>query len=165
MKNPTSNNIFKIRDTNGEYHLVEQEDLLTAAQLCIAQQLASGEALGSANTAKRYFQIQLGSLEHEAFHAIWLDSQHRVIKCSELFRGTIDSAIIYPREVVKDALACNAAAVIFGHNHPSGLAKPSEADKHITKRLKEALALVDIRLLDHLVVGENIESFAESGLL
>ena len=165
MKNLNSNKPCKIRDTNGEYHSVEPDELLSVAQQCIRQLLTNGEALDSAKSAKQYFQLQLGALEREAFHAIWLDSQHRVIALSEIARGTIDSASIYPREVVKESLACNAAAVIFGHNHPSGLATPSESDKHITKRLQDALALVDVRVLDHLVVGENIASFAEMGLL
>jgi len=95
-------------------------------------------------------------------NALWLDSQHQVLK---LFRGTVDGASVYPREVIKEGLACNAAAVIFAHNHPSGVTEPSQADVQITKRLQEALALVDIRLLDHLVVGSNVTSMAERGLI
>ena len=131
MKNLNSNKSCTIRDTNGDYHLVEPEELLSAAQQCIRQQLNNGEALDSAKTAKRYFQLQLGALEHEAFHAIWLDSQHRVITLSEISRGTIDSASIYPREVVKEALACKAAAVIFGHNHPSGAPRSAYVESNL----------------------------------
>jgi DNA repair protein RadC len=97
---------------------------------------------------------------------LFLDNRNRVIECVEMFRGTIDGATVHPREVVKEALGRNAAAVIFAHNHPSGVAEPSQADELITRRLKEALSLVDIRVLDHLVVGGNVvTSFAEQGLL
>ena len=98
-------------------------------------------------------------------NALWLDSQHQVLKSQELFRGTLDGASVYPREVIKEGLACNAAAIIFAHNHPSGVTEPSQADVQITKRLQEALQLVDIRLLDHLVVGSSVTSMAEQGLI
>ncbi|HGP3147634.1 TPA: JAB domain-containing protein, partial [Pseudomonas aeruginosa] len=102
----------------------------------------------------------------EVFAALFLDSQHRLLEYVELFRGTIDAAAVYPREVVKEALRVNAAAVIFSHNHPSGNPEPSQADKVLTQRLKEALALVDVRTLDHIIVGgEATASFAEQGLL
>ncbi|HAS8160916.1 TPA: DNA repair protein RadC, partial [Vibrio vulnificus] len=103
--------------------------------------------------------------EREVFAVMFLDNQHRLIAFEELFFGTIDSASVYPREVLKAALKINAAALIFAHNHPSGDATPSQADKQITQRLKEALALVDIRVLDHIVVGDSAISFAERGLL
>jgi DNA repair protein RadC len=104
---------------------------------------------------------------HEVFACLLLDNRHRVIAFRELFRGTIDGASVYPREVIKTALANNAAAVIFAHNHPSGLSEPSEADRLITLRLKQALDLIDIRVLDHFIVGDgdNAYSFAENGLL
>ena len=104
-------------------------------------------------------------LEHERFCAIWLDNRHRVIRFDELSRGTIDGASVYPREVVKAALSVNAAACIFAHNHPSGISEPSQADERITRRLRDALALVDIRVLDHIVIGQTSVSFAERGLL
>lgn len=103
---------------------------------------------------KDAIQIRLAGLEHEVFACLFLDNKHRVIKFEEMFRGTIDSASVYPREVVKATLACNAAAVIFAHNHPSGSSEPSEADKCITQRLKQALGLIDIQVLDHFVVGD-----------
>ena len=110
--------------------------------------------------------MQRRDLPHEGFCGVFLDNRHRVIALEELFRGTIDGASVHPREVVKRALAKNAAAVILAHNHPSGIAEPSQADELITRRLKEALALVDIRVLDHLVIGDGVcESFAERGLL
>jgi DNA repair protein RadC len=105
-------------------------------------------------------------LEHERFCCLFLDNRHRVLRFEELFRGTIDGTSVYPREVVKEALRVNAAAVILAHNHPSGVAEPSQADERITHRLKAALALVDIRLLDHLVVGDGrIVSLASRGLV
>jgi DNA repair protein RadC len=104
---------------------------------------------------------------HEVFGCLWLDNQHRVLEFEELFHGTIDGASVYPREVVRAALRLNAAAVIFAHNHPSGVAEPSEADRMITQRLKQALNLIDIRVLDHFIVGDGDQaySFAEHGLL
>ena len=118
-------------------------------------------------TGRRHaFGIPSASFEHEVFAALFLDSQHRLIEYVELFRGTIDQASVYPREVVKEALRLNAAAVVFSHNHPSGSPEPSQADRVLTQRLKEALALVDVRTLDHIVVGGAVTtSFAECGLL
>jgi DNA repair protein RadC len=105
-------------------------------------------------------------LDHELFGCLFLDNRHRVLEFSELFRGTIDGTSVYPREVVKEALKLNAAAVILAHNHPSGVAEPSQADERITRRLKAALELVDIRLLDHLIVGDGgTTSLAARGLL
>lgn len=122
--------------------------------------------VNSSDSVKRFCQLQIASLEHEVFCVLFLDSQHRLISFSEMFRGTIDGASVYPREVAKEALKHNAAAVILTHNHPSGMAKPSQADQEITKRLSEALALLDIRVLDHIVVSPiETLSFAERGLL
>ena len=105
-------------------------------------------------------------LDHEVFCCLYLDNRHRVLRFDQLFRGTIDGTSVYPREVVKEALAVNAAAVILAHNHPSGVAEPSQADERITKRLKSALELVDIRLLDHLIIGDGeATSLASRGLL
>jgi DNA repair protein RadC len=109
--------------------------------------------------------LHLGPLEHEVFACLFLDNRHRVIEYQELFRGTIDGASVHPREVVREAMRTNAAAVIFAHNHPSGVAEPSQSDLRITQRLKDALALVDVRVLDHFIVGSGIVSFAERGLL
>lgn len=108
---------------------------------------------------------RLLGLEHEEFHVLYLDNQHGLICAEKAFQGTIDASAVYPREIVKRALANNAAAVIFAHNHPSGVARPSEGDKRITTRLQEALALVDIRVLDHLIIGRDSFSFAGAGLL
>ena len=128
--------------------------------------MMTGSALSNPRATREFLRSRLRDLPHEVFCCVYLDNRHRVIAFKELFRGTIDGASVHPREVVKEALARNAAAVILVHNHPSGLAEPSQADELITRRLKEALGLVDIRVLDHLVVGDGgCESFAERGLL
>ena len=125
-----------------------------------------GAALTSPQTARQFLILELAGLEHEVFGVFFLDNQHRVIKFEELFQGTIDSASVYPREVVKAALLSNAAAVIFTHNHPSGVADPSDADRRITERLVAALELTEVRVLDHIIVGgDDTYSFAEHGLL
>jgi DNA repair protein RadC len=139
--------------------------VIDEAKRRLAARLEGLNALTSPALAKDAIQLYLAEQEHEVFACLFLDNQHRVIKFEELFRGTIDGASVYPREVVKAALACNAAAVMFAHNHPSGVAEPSEADKFITQRLKQAFGLIDIRVLDHFVVGDVIYSFAEHGLL
>ena len=115
--------------------------------------------------SKNYVKLQLAERPYEVFACLFLDSRHRVIAFEELFRGTIDGCSVHPREVVKTALAHNAAAVILAHNHPSGNAEPSQADKRITERLRDALSLIDVRILDHLVVGQEVVSFAERGLV
>lgn len=140
--------------------------VLEMARRHLQEQLARGDALTSPDLTRRYLASQLRVHDFEIFACLWLDNQHRVIRFEELFRGTIDGASVYPREVVKKALVLNAAAVIFAHNHPSGVAEPSEADKHITQKLKQALNLVDIRVLDHFIVGDgDAFSFAEHGLI
>ena len=107
----------------------------------------------------------LSDSEHEIFAVLFLDNRHQVIDYQEMFRGTVDGTSVYPREVVKEALARNAAAVLLVHNHPSGIAEPSSADQAITRRLKSALDLVDIRVIDHLIVGQTVTSMASRGLL
>jgi DNA repair protein RadC len=128
--------------------------------------MSAGCALSNPRATREFLRMRLRDLAHEVFCCLYLDNRNRVIGFEQLFRGTIDGANVHPREVVKEALARNASAVIIAHNHPSGVAEPSQADELITRRLKEALALVDIRLLDHLVIGDDAcESFAERGLL
>ena len=132
----------------------------------LAEEMQHRDVLSSPQAVRDYLRVALARLEHEVFMALFLDAQHRVIAAEELFRGTLTQTSVYPREVVKRALAHNAAAVILAHNHPSGVAEPSQADELITGRLREALALVDIRVLDHIVVGDGAcVSFAERGLL
>lgn len=128
--------------------------------------LDRGETLLNPAKTRRFLKSRLRGYQQEVFACLFLDNQHRVIKFEELFKGTIDGASVYPREVVKKALALNAAAVILAHNHPSGLAEPSQADLRITEKLKSALLLVDIRVLDHMIIGDGeVMSFAESGIL
>ncbi len=121
----------------------------------LAADLARGEAMSDPSAAGRYFSQRLRSFPHEVFAALFLDSRHRALAFEELFRGTIDGAEVHPREIVRRALAHNAAAVIVGHNHPSGSREPSAADRAVTSQLKQSLALVDVRLLDHFVVGDG----------
>jgi len=128
--------------------------------------LPVGEAIKSPTDTQRFLQARMRHLDHELFCCLFLDNRHRVLCFNEMFRGTIDGTSVYPREVVKDALRVNAAAVILAHNHPSGVAEPSQADERITRRLKSALELVDIRLLDHLIIGDGrATSLASRGLI
>lgn len=130
------------------------------------QLMLTGSALSNPRATREFMRMRLRDVPHEVFCCVYVDSRHRVIGFEELFRGTIDGANVHPREVVKEALSRNAAAVILAHNHPSGIAEPSQADELITRRLQQALALVDIRVLDHLIIGDGVcESFADRGLL
>jgi DNA repair protein RadC len=139
---------------------------LELARRTLQEQLSSGTALTSPAAVRDYLRLAIGSREYEVFVCLWLDAQHRVISFQEPFRGTLTQTSVYPREIVKAALAANAAAVIFAHNHPSGAAQPSQADELLTRNLKEALALIDVKVLDHFIVaGAHSLSFAERGLL
>lgn len=154
-----------ISDQNGNYTEAPEVEILTASATILETQLV-GESLTDPDKCKRFLNARLGRLEHEVFGTIFMDTRHRVIAFEELFRGTINGAAVYPREVVKRALALNAAAVIFAHNHPSGVAEPSQADQSLTKRLTEALEIVDCRVLDHIVIGHGSSvSFSERGLI
>lgn len=153
-----------IKETSGEYRVADEDDVIYEAIAIYNRYFARGESLDSPDKARDMLKLKLAPHEHEVFLCLFLDKQHKVIACEELFRGTIDSASVYPREVVKTALQYNAAALIFAHNHPSGIAEPSDADRAITEKLKQALSLVDIRVLDHFIVGETVYSFAEHGL-
>ena len=139
---------------------------IALAHKIVARRLITSDSMSSPALMHEYLFTKLAVLEHEVFLLILLDNQHRIIESVEISRGTIDQASVYPREVVKTALQYNAAVVMFVHNHPSGVAEPSRADHQITERLQAALGLVDIRVLDHFVVGgETIISFAERGYL
>jgi DNA repair protein RadC len=130
------------------------------------ERLRQGPSLTSPRAAREFLVARLRDKDHEVFCCLYLDSRHRLIRFEELFRGTIDGASVHPREVVKQALARNATSVILAHNHPSGVAEPSQADEVITTRLRDALALVDIRVLDHLIVGDGTcTSLAERGIV
>ncbi len=149
-----------------ELNDVEKRSLMAMALTMLAEQHRPGNALGSPEETRRYLRIRLAEHKNEVFGCLFLDNRNRIIEVAELFQGTIDGASVHPRVVVQKALEFNAAAILFFHNHPSGVAEPSHADEAITRRLKEALALVDVRVLDHFVVtaGESV-SFAERGLL
>jgi DNA repair protein RadC len=139
---------------------------LELARRSMDERLKERAALTSPSAVRDYLRLVLASREHEVFVCIWVDAQHKVITVEEPFRGTLTQTSVYPREIVKAALAANAAAVIFAHNHPSGAAQPSQADELLTRNLKEALALVDVKVLDHFIVaGRQALSFAERGLL
>ena len=155
-----------VRDTQSRYLLATAEQILDAARQAIEQKMQRGASFTSPVAVKEYLRAKLAGFEHEVFAVLFLDTQHRLIEYVEMFHGTIDSASVYPRELVKEALRLNAAAVIISHNHPSGSPEPSAADRALTQRLKEALALVDMRVLDHVVVaGSSTASFAERGLI
>lgn len=139
---------------------------LEIAKRSLHESLAAGSALTSPGTVRDYLKLALGRREHEVFVCLWLDAQHRVLVAEEPFRGTLTQTSVYPREIVKAALRHNAAAVIFAHNHPSGVAQPSQADELLTRNLRDALAMVDVKVLDHFIVaGAQAISFAERGLL
>jgi DNA repair protein RadC len=148
------------------FHAAPASQVLLQAQELIDQQFRGRCPLPRDPQLMRVFlKVYLAGRGHEVFAALFLDGHHRLIEYVELFRGTIDGASVYSREIVKEALARNAAAVIFVHNHPSGVAEPSFADELLTKKLEAALALVGVKVLDHMIVGESITSFAELGLL
>jgi DNA repair protein RadC len=129
------------------------EEIIAAARHYMSRRVRRGTPLGSPKASREFLSLKLGTLEREVFAVIFLDKRHRLIRYQEMFQGTIDGASVHPREVVKEALKQNAAAVILTHPHPSGVAEPSQADEFITRRLKEALDLVDIRVLDHILGG------------
>ena len=150
----------------GSAKYAQLQAVLEMGRRHLSERLTRGEALTSARQSAQYLQARLRDYPYEVFAVLFLDSQHRVLAFEELFRGTIDGASVHPREVIRRALAHNAAALILSHNHPSGIAEPSQADRQITIRLRDALALVDVRLLDHLIVGDgDCCSLAERGLM
>lgn len=142
-----------------------EKTVLEQAANIIAEKSVRHGAFTSPEATKQFLSYKLAHYEREVFGVMLLDNQHRLIEFKELFFGTIDSAAIYPRELVKLVLRTNAAAVILAHNHPSGVPEPSASDRNITEKLKAALALVDVRVLDHIIIGEFAISFAERGIL
>lgn len=148
----------------GEAKYVQMQAVMEIGRRVLAEDLKARDVMSDPAATRRYLRAWLRDRDREVFAALFLDSQHRVVAAEELSHGTLDAASVYPREVVKRALALGAAAVIFAHNHPSGMAEPSAADRVLTDRLKQALSLVDVRVLDHFVVGEGSPtSFAERG--
>ncbi|MFY9976325.1 MAG: DNA repair protein RadC [Chromatiaceae bacterium] len=150
----------------GRAKYAQLQAALELSRRYLRTRLGEADVLSSPEATRDYLKLKLYSLPYEAFLCLFLDNRNRVIRIEELFRGTIDGASVHPREVVRKVIETNAAAVIFAHNHPSGVAEPSQADLRITQRLKEALALIEVRVLDHLIVGEGRgTSLAERGLL
>ena len=164
MSNP-----FRHLESTGQFQVerpVTTDEILNMARCIIKRQFKRGKSLTSPNDCREFLMLELATLEHEQFYVIYLDNQHRIIKAEPCSQGTIHSANVYPREVVKRALALNASALILAHNHPSGVAGPSKQDRAITKKLIEALALFEITVPDHFIIGgTELFSFAEAGLL
>jgi DNA repair protein RadC len=158
--------ILFVQDSAGSYQPASNDVIVKEALRVTQKAVRSGPMLGTPRSVKDFLMVRLSHLPYEIFAVVFVDNRNRFVAFEEMFRGTVDSAAVYPREVVKSALHHNAAAVILAHNHPSGEPEPSQADEIITRRLKQALALVDIRVLDHVVIGADFcESFAERGLL
>jgi len=160
---------FILGDQPGTYRAtreIHHRDILALAEQILFERVQRSDIFNSPDDTKRYLTIKLGPREAEVFAVLFLDNRHQLISFEELFYGTIDGCSVHPREIAKRALTLNAAAIILAHNHPSGVPEPSQADKSLTNRIKEALSLLDIRVLDHLVVGgTDVVSFAERGLL
>ncbi|EHJ9984915.1 DNA repair protein RadC [Vibrio parahaemolyticus] len=159
----------ELQDAPGEYYQLTEpvtpDELLAIAQAMANDRLCAGTALTNPEQTKLTLATLLQGMEREVFGVLFVNGQHQLIEFEILFYGTVDAAAVYPREVVKRALLWNASAVLFCHNHPSGHAEPSQADRRITRRLADALKLVDIPVLDHFVIGKTITSFAERGWL
>jgi len=150
----------------GDAKYAQLQAVLEMGRRHAGEQLLRGEAIDSPERTVRYLASRLRDHPYEVFSALFLDNRHRVIAYEELFKGTVDGASVHPREVVRRALAHNAAALILAHNHPSGVAEPSQADQHITTRLREALALIDVRVLDHIIIGDGEHcSLAQRGMI
>jgi DNA repair protein RadC len=150
----------------GQAKYVQLQAVVEIARRALQEEMKVGDALNSPRAVREFLQLLLRARQQEVFVALFLDAQHRVTASEELFKGTLTQTSVYPREVVKRALHHNAAAVIFAHNHPSGVTEPSQSDQLLTDALKQALALVDVRVLDHFIVaGAGCLSFAEKGLL
>jgi len=149
----------------GRAKYAQLQAVMEIARRHLFENIQRGDALCSPDDTRHYLITELQACPHEVFACLFLDNRNRVLTFEKMFYGTIDGASVYPREVVRRAIDNNAAAVIFAHNHPSGVAEPSSADKQITQRLKDALALIDVRVLDHMIIGDEVVSFAERGLL
>lgn len=149
----------------GQAKYVQMKAVVEMSRRYLEEKMHRGNVLTDSSAVEDYLKMMLRHSPYEVFCCIFLDNRHRVIAFEELFKGTIDSASVHPREVIRRVIHHNAAAVIFSHNHPSGVAEPSQADLQITDRLKQALSLIDVRVLDHFIIGDEIVSFAQRGLL
>lgn len=155
-----------VQEAPGTYRPAEPGEVLRAAQRFLASQVRGAQLMSSPAVVKDFLRVRLAALPHEVFAVVHLDAQNRVIDYAEMFRGTVTQTSVYPREVVREAMQRNSAAVLLVHNHPSGTTQPSRADEVLTQTIESALALVDVRVLDHLIVGgADILSMAERGLL
>lgn len=158
--------VLLVRELTGKYRPAGADEVLQAAQRLLGDTLSGRDVMHSPQHVRDYLRVKLGTLEHEVFAVLMMDSQNCVIEYLELFRGSVSSTSVYPREVVKECLARNAAAVVLVHNHPSGNSDPSRADERITQTLKAALDLVDVKVVDHMVVTRtHVLSLAERGLM
>jgi len=149
----------------GQAKYVQLQAVVEMSRRYLQEKLQRGDAINNVADVKNYLQSRLQQYPFEVFACLFLDNKHRVIAYEELFRGTIDSASVHPREVVRRVLQHNAAAIVLAHNHPSGVAEPSQSDTAITNKLKQALCTIDVRVLDHFIIGDEIVSFAERGLI
>ncbi len=162
----SNSSVLLVRDVAGDYRQVDADEVLQAAQEVLLARVRGGDVLASPQAVRDFLRVKLGTLAHEMFAVVHLDSQNRVIDYVEMFRGTVSQTSVYPREVVRESMMRNSAALLLVHNHPSGSTQPSKADEMLTQTLKTALALVDVRVLDHLIVaGNDILSMAEHGLM
>ena len=164
---PNTGTRYVRKQLQGSHPVYAQlQAIMELARRLLAEDMQKGVALTASDKVKDYLRLYFSRQSHESFVVLFLDVGNKLIACTEMFRGTLSHTSVYPREVVKAALACNAASVIFAHNHPSGTVKPSQADKTLTHLLRQALGLVDIRVLDHVIVaGNETFSFAEHGLM
>ncbi len=163
-----SASIDEIKDVHGmgESKYTQLQAIFEMSRRALAEEMQHGDVLSSPEKVSAYLRLKLGNLKKEVFEVLFLDAQNRVVSQETMFEGTLTQTSVYPREVVKRALHHNAAALIFAHNHPSGVAEPSRADEMLTQELKKALALVDVRVLDHFIIaGNSVLSFAERGLI
>jgi DNA repair protein RadC len=165
MSQPAKFGLY-ILEADGTYQPATDDAIVDAAHLCLDSRVQRETYIDSPSATKSYLAMKLGRLEHEVFAVVFLNAGNRVIECREMFRGTVTQTSVYPREVVKEALELNASSVLLCHNHPSGSCEPSRADELLTQTLKSALALIDVHVLDHIIVGGGKTlSFAERGLL
>lgn len=162
----SNSSVLLVRDVAGDYRQIDADEVLQAAQQVLLSRVRGSDVLGSPQAVRDYLRVRLSGLEHEVFAVLHLDVQNRVIDYVEMFRGTVSQTSVYPREVVREAMMRNTCGIIMVHNHPSGTIQPSRADEMLTQTLKQALGLVDVRVLDHLIVGGgDILSMAERGLI
>ncbi len=164
-----TNTNYTLSDETGLYNFsapTPPQEIVNLAISILDKDMRHSDVMSSPDITKDYLKLRLKEYEHEVFACLFLDNRHRVLAFDEMFRGTINGTAVYPREIVKAALRHNAAAVVLAHNHPSGIADPSSADEVITARIKDALELMDVRTLDHIVIaGNDSVSFSERGLL